>query len=364
MSLSVLALVPYPIEGASARYRAYQLAGPLQSHGIRMQIRPFFDSAGFEALYRRGALPAKSWHLARGCARRWADLRDAGRFDLAFVHREVWPFAGGAALERLAARQPRWVFDFDDAVWLPNVSEANRRFAWLKPTTQYARLAADARRVAAGNAWLAAWARGQRSSRGSDGVEVVPTAVDTSRWAPRPRPEGPPRLAWIGSHSTVHYLDPLRSLLPGLFRRHPGLELHVVGAHFACEGVRVVEHPWSLDGEVDVTAACDVGLAPLPDDPWARGKCGLKLLLYMSLGLPAVASRVGVHPEMVRDRVTGRLADTPGEFVAAVDELLQDPGERRRLGAAARGDVVERYSLAAVAPKLAALLRESAEADG
>lgn len=171
--------------------------------------------------------------------------------------------------------------------------------------------------------------------------------------------DGPLRLVWIGSHSTVHYLDPLRPLLPGLFRRHPELELHVVGAHFTCEGVRVIEHAWSLEKEVEVTAACDVGLAPLPDDPWARGKCGLKLLLYMSLGLPAVASSVGVHPEMVRDRITGRLADGPADFVAALDELISDSGARRRLGAAAREDVVARYSLEAVTPKLADLLHRA-----
>lgn len=356
----MLALVPYPLEGASARYRAYQLVEPLAAHGVRMDVRPFLDPAGFAALYRRGSLPAKAWHLARGCARRWAELGAAGRYDLAFVHRDVWPLAGGAPLERLAARQPRWVFDFDDAVWLPNVSEANRAFVWLKPTAQYPRLAAGARGVAAGNAWLAAWARGQRPGRDPADVEVIPTAVDTARWAPRRRADGPPRLAWIGSHSTVHYLEPLRPLLPGLAARHPGLELHVVGARFACDGVRVVEHAWSLEREVAATADCDIGLAPLPDDPWTRGKCGLKLLLYMALGLPAVASRVGVHPEIVRDGETGRLAGSAAEFVAVVDALLTDEGARRRIGAAARADVEARFSVESVAPKLAALFLRSA----
>jgi glycosyltransferase involved in cell wall biosynthesis len=133
-----------------------------------------------------------------------------------------------------------------------------------------------------------------------------------------------------------------------------------VGARFACEGVRVVEHPWSLEREVTATAECDIGLAPLPDDPWTRGKCGLKLLLYMSLGLPAVASRVGVHPEILRDGAAGRLAGSAEEFVAAVDALLADGHERRRVGAAARAEVQARYSLDAVAPKLAELLVRSA----
>lgn len=360
MSLDVLALVPYPLEGASARYRAYQMAEPLARAGIRLEIRPLLDPAGFTALYRRGSLPAKAWYLARGCARRWADLGRAGRYDLVFVHRDVWPFVGRGPLERLADRQPRWVFDFDDSVWLPNVSEANRGFARLKPTDQYASLAAGARGVAAGNAWLAAWAREQRPGRAPEDVEVIPTAVDTSRWAPRPRTDGPLRLAWIGSHSTVHYLEPLRPLLPGLAARHPGLEIHVVGARFACEGVRVVEHRWSLEREVAATSECDIGLAPLPDDPWTRGKCGLKLLLYMSLGLPAVASRVGVHHEILRDGATGRLVGSSEEFVATVDALLADSRERRRIGAAARAEVQARFSVDAVAPKLAALLLRSA----
>jgi glycosyltransferase involved in cell wall biosynthesis len=360
VSLSVLALVPYPLDGASARYRAYQMVEPLAACGVRMEVRPFLDPQAFSALYRRGSQLAKSWHLARGCVRRWAEIGEAGRYDLAFVHRDVWPFLGDAPLQRLAARQPRWVFDYDDSIWLPNVSEANRRFAWLKPSSQYARLAAGARGVAAGNAWLAAWAREQRPGRDPGDVEVIPTAVDTARWAPQARAGGPPRLAWIGSHSTVHYLDPLRPLLPALAARHPGLELHVVGARFSCDGIRVVEHEWSLEREVSATAACDIGLAPLPDDPWTRGKCGLKLLLYMALGLPAVASRVGVHPEILQDGASGRLAGTAEEFVGALDELLANRDQRLRLGDAARARVEAAYSLKAVAPRLAALLVRSA----
>jgi glycosyltransferase involved in cell wall biosynthesis len=359
VSLSVLALVPYPPDGASARYRAYQMVEPLASLGVRMVVRPLLDEAGFATLYRHGSPAAKLWHLARGCRRRWNELSESGHHDLTLVHREVWPFLGLAPLHRLAAHQPRWVFDFDDSVWLPNVSDANRAFAWLKPSVQYSRLAAGARAVSAGNEWLARWAREQRPGRDASEVAVIPTAVDTARWAPRPRHDGPPRLVWIGSHSTVHYLEPLRPLLPGLASRHPGLELHVIGARFSCERVRVVEHAWSAEREVEATAVCDVGLAPLPDDPWTRGKCGLKLLLYMALGLPAVASRVGVQADIVRDGVNGRLVDTNEEFIGAIDGLLADAVERRRLGAAARAEVETRYSVGAVAPKLAALFERS-----
>ena len=360
MTLSAVAFVPYPAAGASARYRVYQLTAELARLGVRLEVRPFFDERAFAMLYRPGGALPKAWHLLRGAAVRWGELAAARRFDVALVHRELWPLAGTAALERLVRQQPRWVYDFDDAVWLPNVSAANRRFAMLKGHGQHAILASLASAISAGIAWLAAWARELRPGLATDSVAMVPTPVDTVRWSPRPRAAGPPRLVWIGSHSTAHYLEPLRATLAMLSARHPGLELHVIGGRFAAPGVRVIEHEWSLEHETDWAAQCDIGLAPLPDDAWSRGKCGLKLLLYMALGLPAVASPVGVHSEMVRDGVNGRLADDPEAFGVALDQLLRDPDQRRQLGAQARLDVEREYSIAAVAPGLAALLTRAA----
>lgn len=362
MSLEVVAYVPYPSAGASSRYRVYQFADRLAALGIRLDVRPFHDDATFARLYRAGRLVGKVADFTRGAVRRWNELDSAGRYDACLVHREAWPFVGHAALERLMSRQPRCVFDFDDALFLPNVSPTHQAFARLKATDQCEWLVSRARGVAAGNAWLAAWARGVRPSAAADSVVVVPTAVDTAAWSPRPsRPAGPPRLVWIGSHTTVSYLDPLRPALQRLSRQHPGLELHVIGGRFAVEGVRVIEHEWSLENEVRQVGACDIGLAPLPDDDWSRGKCGLKLLLYMSLGLPSVASPVGVNLEMVSDDVNGRLVADSDACVEAVSRLIGDPLERVRLGSAARRTVEERYSVDAVVPRLASLLRAAAE---
>ena len=162
MSLEVLALVPHPVASPSGRYRVHQMAGPLARLGIRLDIRPFLDARAFQRLYFPGRVAAKAWDVARGGVRRWRDLGGAGRYRLALVHREAWPLIGEAPLRRLARHQPRWVFDFDDAVWLPNVSDANRAMARWKPYAQPAWLAARARAVSAGNGYLAAWARTQR----------------------------------------------------------------------------------------------------------------------------------------------------------------------------------------------------------
>lgn len=361
MTLRVLALVPHPPVSASGRYRVFQMARALECQGVTLDIRTVLDERSVARLYRPGALP-KAVDLARGMLRRWSDLNAARRYPVTLIHREAWPMIGFDPARWLADRGVRWVFDFDDAVFLSNVSDANRRFVGLKPFGQPARLVARAARVAAGNAWLAEWARSQRPGRPADEVEVIPTAVDTDVWKPRPRPPAPPRLAWIGSPSTVTYLDPLRPALARLGARHPALELHVVGAPFSADGIKTIVHPWSAETEVEITSACDVGLSPLPDDDWSRGKCGLKLLLYMALGLPAVASPVGVHREIVRSGENGILAATPDAFEAAIEGWLADPESRARCGRAARETVVADYSIASVAPRLAALLRRAAAA--
>jgi glycosyltransferase involved in cell wall biosynthesis len=303
----------------------------------------------------------KAADLARGAVRRWRDFDAARDYPLAFVHREAWPLIAYAPERRLERQRTKWVYDFDDAVFLPNVSEANRLFVKLKPFDQPARLAARARAVSAGNQWLAGWARRQRGGFPADDVQVIPTVVDTEIWRPRSREAGPPRLVWIGSPTTVGFLDPIRPALARLARRHPGLELHVIGASFAADGVQVIVHPWSLETEVDLAGRCDVGLSPLPDTDWARGKCGLKLIQYMALGISAVASPVGVHPEIVAHGENGMLAATPEAFEEAVHALLCDPSLRCAQGRAARETVLARYSVDAVAPRLAALLERASE---
>jgi glycosyltransferase involved in cell wall biosynthesis len=361
MSLDVLALVPHPIASPSGRYRVHQMAEPLGKLGVRLDIQPFLDDRAFARLYLPGRWGEKALDVARGGARRWRVLGGAGRYRLAFVHRELWPVVGDAPLRRLARHQPRWVFDFDDAIWMPNVSEVNRSLARWKPHGQATWLASHARAVAAGNGFLSAWARGQRSGRPAAEVEEIPTAVNSDLWVPVPRAPGPPRLVWIGTPTTVPHLEAVRPALARVAARHPGLEIHVIGARFDGQGLPVVLHEWSEQRERDLVGRCDIGLAPLPDSDWARGKCGLKLLLYMACGLAAVSSRVGVHPTILEDGRTGMLADSDDAFEPALERLIGDPALRSRLGAAARAVVEERYSIRAVAPRLAALLSRAAE---
>jgi glycosyltransferase involved in cell wall biosynthesis len=358
--LRAVAFVPHPPAGASGRYRVWKMAEPLAREGIALDVRPFLDGDGFRVLYEQGATLRKSAAMLAGARRRWRDVGPGGRWDVALVHRELWPLPSAGALTRLLQHHPRFVFDFDDAVFLPNVSEANRWFGWLKPRDQAERLAATAAAVSAGNAWLAAWAARVRGGDASS-VTVVPTAVDAREWRPGAPSAGPPRLVWTGSHSTVGYLEAIRPAIARVAKRWPDLELHVMGARFADASFRVVTHEWSEGAEVELVRSAHVGLSPLADEEWALGKCGLKLLLYMSCGLAAVASPVGVHATIVEPGVNGLLARDADAFAEAIELLLVDADRRREIGARARATVEAHYSLEHVAPTLAALLTRAAE---
>jgi glycosyltransferase involved in cell wall biosynthesis len=156
------------------------------------------------------------------------------------------------------------------------------------------------------------------------------------------------RLVWVGSSSTLQGLERFRDTLEAVGRAVPGVRLKLICDRFmTLDNLPVDAVPWSAAAESAEVAAADVGIGWVPDDPWSRGKCGLKVLQYQAAGLPVVANPVGVQAAFVRDGETGFRAETTDDWVSAVRRLAEDPDLRRRLGAAGRRQVEERYSVAA-----------------
>lgn len=358
--MKVLALATHPSEGASTRYRIAQFMPALMRQGVDVHLASLLSPTPFARLYHRGALVPKTLDWLGAWGHRWSDVGAAARYDVIVVLREVWPLRGRLLEHRLLDRNPRWLFDLDDAVYLPNVSEANRGFGFLKDARKSEWIAGHSRAVSAGNAFLQSWAQARLPAGGR--AFLVPTAIATDRWTPGMGSSSSTAsrgavLGWIGSHSTVSYLDELRPALHALASRHPDLRLRVIGAEFHDDRVHVQNVPWSLDGEVEALRAVDIGLAPLPDTDWARGKCGLKLLQYLALGKPAVASPVGAHRDIVAEGRDGLFASSTGEWIEAISRLIMDPDLRRHLGEAGRGVVEARYSVRSVAPLLGEALQ-------
>ena len=189
---------------------------------------------------------------------------------------------------------------------------------------------------------------------------MVPSTVSLRQYRPRrSRPSGLPVVGWTGSHSSLPYLEALFPVLRQL-RERLAFRLLVIGVeNVGVPGVEVETRPWRSDTEVEDLWDIDVGVMPLPDEPWARAKCGMKAIQYMAVGVPAVVSPVGANVEIVDRGACGMLAATPADWVSALERLLTDGGERARLGLAGRCRVENVYSAEAQAPRVAQVLREA-----
>ena len=367
--IRVLALSPIPEEGAGCRFRIAQFIPYLESAGIEVTLQSLFTPEFFRLVYKPGRYLRKAFGFARLSLERLDSLRDASRFDLIFIYREVFPIGPGLIERLLTMRgRPPVVFDFDDAIFLPNVSDANRLIAALKAPSKVDTIIRRCDHVIAGNAFLAGYAR-----RLNTAVTMIPTCVDTTRFVPSSdawsaNGSGPvrtPVVGWIGSPTTAGYIRDLTPVLRRVREGHPFV-LRVSGASDPVQvpGVIVDNAAWALDREVELFNTCDVGVYPLTDDEWSKGKCGFKAIEFMACGVPVVAAAVGVNREIIDDGVNGLLASTEDEWVEKIGRLLSDRELRRRLAAAGRRTIEERYSLDVHAPTLAATLRGVVERAG
>jgi len=277
---------------------------------------------------------------------------------LAIVYAEVLPFLPDW-LERQLLQIP-FLYDCDDAFFL---KYRRGRLRLLQPLlgAKADRMMAAAVGVTAGNTWLATYAR-----RFNSNVTVLPSVVATDHFrsaasSPAERSGGPFTVGWIGSPSTAPYLQLLVEPLKQLARERPVRLLVVGGSAPAIAGVEVIEQPWSLEQEVPLIQQFDVGVMPLPDTPWTRGKCAYKLIQCMACGLPVVASRVGANVDAVPSGC-GILVESPEQWLPAFRQLAADPQLRQWMGEAARQWVEQHYSLRSALPVLTGVIQRAVAA--
>ncbi len=347
-------IVPYPPGWApSQRYRFEQYFPYFEAAGIQPQVFPLIPPRMYAVLYRPGFRATKAYHTLAGFARRWRHLLAARECDVVVVHREAFPF-GGALFEKLLLLAGRpIVFDFDDAIYLPNTNPVNSVAARLKRPRKTDDIMRLASHVTAGNHHLAEYAR-----RFNPHVTVIPSTVDADRYPLHQHSDTwIPRIGWSGSSTTLPHFMLLEPVLRRLAERRK-FEVRVIGsAGVTLDGVRVSSAEWSAASEAREVSRFDVGVMPLPDEEWAKGKCGLKALLYMAAGVPAVCSPVGVNSEIIGDGENGFLATLDEEWLDKLSLLLEDVELRRRIGLAGRRTVEERYSPRVQAPRFIEVLR-------
>ena len=304
--MRVLFLTQGPETSPSPRYRVFQLLPGLRARGIEGVV-----------VTRREVWQAR-----------------ADDFDVVVVQKGVLPGLTAFWERRFARRKPL-VYDLDDAMWLPRVG-GNPVVRWLHRKSTVQQIMRCANAVMAGNSFLADYARQFNSN-----VTIVPSAIGLTRY-PFPLSASPsPTPGWMGSRTTMPYLKPLGPV----FQRLGVKPLVVAAGDPSVLGFPVEFREWRLDREQRDLADIGIGIAPLPDSPWERGKCGVKLLQYMACGIPVVASPVGVHSDIVCDGVNGFLARNESEWTEKLQLLRRDAGLRQRLGAAGRRTVEERFTV-------------------
>ena len=333
--MNLLLLTRYGRMGASSRCRLLQYTPLFEEAGHQVDVWPLVDDTYLRRLYENGRRPWANVFL--GYTRRILRITELRNFDAVVCEQEAFPYMPVPWEDCLRRRCRRFFVDYDDAAYV-------RYERWPLLKNKIPRIMAAASGVVVGNPHLAQYAR-QFNPR----VAIIPTMVDLARYPERPRAKATSaiRVAWIGTPITAKLLIPLVPVLQRIQQENKNLAFRFIGAGHASlfDGLNAETPEWSEQEEAKLLADCDLGIMPLPDDEFARGKCGFKLIQYMACYLPVVASPVGVNREIVEHGRNGFLASSPEEWYAALSHLIIDRNLRQSMGRAARDKVESCYML-------------------
>jgi hypothetical protein len=307
-----------------------------------LQYIPYLEKLGVEAVVR--CYPSCTSDYLRL-------LRQIPSFDCLFLQRKRFH---GPLLNLVRRRARRIVYDFDDAVMYHNSTAPSAQSSTREK--RFADIIRASDSVIAGNSFLAGQAQ-----RYTDHVTTIPTSIDAARYRLKDYESAGDRvrLGWIGDHGSIHYLQRMNEVLDGLGRKYPQAQMDVIcDTFFDCENLLIEKRMWNPVTEIEDLRRLDIGLMPLVDDPWSRGKCGLKLLQYYGVGVPAVCTPVGVNRDIVKDGVNGFTALTPEEWSEKLSVLIENPELRKTMGLRGRDLVMESFTLQANAPRFYRVLEE------
>ena len=339
-------MAPYPKgEAPSQRFRFEQYLDRLENEGYTIDFYSFLSEKAWKTLYQPGNIVGKFFQVMISFLRRWRLLFKMRKADYVFVHREM-AHIGPPIFEWISAKLigVKYIYDFDDAIWLPNYSDANARFQRLKAYWKVKYCMKWAHKVTAGNDYLADFAR-----KYNDNVQVIPTTIDLENHhnLESDQERAPLVIGWTGTHTTMRYLSVVIPVLQKLEQEYD-FEFHVISNEkpdFELKSLRFI--PWTKETEIEDLARIQIGVMPLVEDQWSAGKCGFKALQYMALGIPTLLSPVGVNNSIVSDDQNGIFCDQTGDWEKNLRRLVEDKALRKSIGNAGRQRVLQHYSVSA-----------------
>jgi len=302
------------------------------------------NSAFYSILYLPHKYAEKLFWFIICFVNRLLDILRALRYDVIFIHRESCPL-GGAFIERiLCMLKKRIIFDFDDSIFLPNTSEHNSYIERFKKPAKVASIIKMSSVVIAGNEYLKEYA-----SKYNANVIVIPSSIDTDIYFPGEAASDRKEITigWIGSNTTKKFLYDIEDVFVEISKRYPRrIKIVIVGGGFFSSRLdNVINKRWELNSEAEDIRSFDIGIMPMPDNEWTKGKCGFKAILCMSCGVPVVASAVGANLNIIKDGVNGFLAKDNTEWIRKLSDLIESRDLRLKIGKAACRSVEEKYSI-------------------
>jgi glycosyltransferase involved in cell wall biosynthesis len=330
-----------PNRSPSQRFRYEQYIPYLEKNGYEFTYSYLISEKDDTFFYKKGFYFKKIGVLVKSLFLRTLDVIRANSFDLIFVQREAL-MLGTSFFERLLAKKtPPLVFDFDDAIWFPNKEGGNKALSFLKKPAKTKEIVSIANFVIAGNKYLATYAE-----QFCDKVVVIPTTIDLSYHHSSEHQTDSICIGWTGSFSTLPYFELLLPVLSLLKKEFPKLEFKViVDEKKYYPELKTHTTKWNKQTEIEELNSISIGIMPLPNNEWTKGKCGFKGLQYMALKKPCVMSPIGVNTEIIECGKNGFLAQTDEEWYNYLKMLIEDTKLQKELGEKGYQTIQERYSL-------------------
>ncbi|MES1218701.1 MAG: glycosyltransferase family 4 protein [Bacteroidota bacterium] len=316
------------------RFRFEQYFEYLSSNGYDCELAHLLTANEAKIFYSKGKAMSKAWIVLKSFFRRYRQCSNANKYAIVFIQREAF-ITGTTFFERMLRRSKAKM-----------ISDINKKFAFLKNPDKTASLIKMADLIIAGNAYLADYAKNFNTN-----IIIIPTTIDTNEYKPdyQYKKDKPIIIGWSGSFTTIqHFKYAVPALIKLQQKYGNSILIKVIGdAGYKNEELNIISLDWNKRDELKELNSFHLGIMPLPDDEWSKGKCGLKGLQYMSLGIPTIMSPVGVNCEIINDGVNGFLANDEVEWIDKITLLIESKELREKLGHQSRQTVIERYSVEA-----------------
>jgi glycosyltransferase involved in cell wall biosynthesis len=363
VTMKILFLIPYPLEEApSQRFRFEQYFSSLKSAGNTLVVQSFLNSKNGRIFFSPGKKLKKITAIVAGFVKRFLILFQISSHDYIFVHREITP-VGPPVFEWIICKvlRKKIIYDFDDSIWLTDKNNESRIERIIRWRDKVKLICEWSYKVSAGNEYLCAYAK-KFNKRTVHNPTTINTETVHNQDFYRAISDASMKknivIGWTGSHSTLKYLLDIEQVLQELEVQFPQLEFWIIADRPSqLKLTRIFFKSWTIETEISDLAQIDIGIMPLPDDEWAKGKCGFKALQYMSLNIPSVVSPVGVNKNIIDHGINGFLASTQEEWKVALIQLIENVDLRKRMGDEARKKIIASYSVVTNTPVFLGLFK-------